>query len=601
MFHQTLIGTCAVIASGAMLSTARGAEVDVRLVARTGQPAPGTESGTNFWLFTNGLNHWMMHPVIDAEGHAAFVARVAGPNMDDAQMNGLWIERNGGLELVARSGVPAPGIGGDMVLSGFPSHYLPMPPLVAGGKLAFNAELAGPGAVFGNNQAIYKEGAEGSLELLARHGDAAAGLGEGFVYGTRVFLSGFNAAGHVLLTGDVYGPGSTDDDDEVIWTDREGALNVVVREGDPAPGLPGLVFARGVLGSSQYALGQAVFNEQSQVFFEGNLGGEDIDYYNDEALWIEEAGVITKLLREGDAAPGAGGGVTFGGNSVSLSVSGPTFNDDAASAFTIELGGSIPTTNVLYSTHRGSLEVIEIPGQDFDEGWLANPMLNDVGGLLFRAALPDDDTDPFTQPPWELWSDQDGALALVATMGDPIANMPGFTLESVSIEHGFNDAGQAAFAASLNGPNGEFLYHVLMLTDAGGAIHKVAAVDELFDVMGDGSEMLEIVRIVPGGLSNTGHVVFRLDFSDVDSAHYVASVNEIAVACTADMVSSAQFAPPGDGVVDAADLAYLLGEWGRNPGSAADFVSSATFQPPPDGLVDAADLAFLLGEWGACE
>jgi hypothetical protein len=31
-----------------------------------------------------------------------------------------------------------------------------------------------------------------------------------------------------------------------------------------------------------------------------------------------------------------------------------------------------------------------------------------------------------------------------------------------------------------------------------------------------------------------------------------------------------------------------------------DVVSSATFQPPPDGLVDAADLAYLLGAWGSC-
>jgi hypothetical protein len=33
----------------------------------------------------------------------------------------------------------------------------------------------------------------------------------------------------------------------------------------------------------------------------------------------------------------------------------------------------------------------------------------------------------------------------------------------------------------------------------------------------------------------------------------------------------------------------------------ADVVSSITFAPPPDGVVDAADLAYLLGAWGACE
>jgi hypothetical protein len=78
------------------------------------------------------------------------------------------------------------------------------------------------------------------------------------------------------------------------------------------------------------------------------------------------------------------------------------------------------------------------------------------------------------------------------------------------------------------------------------------------------------------------------------------SVNCSVSPCPADTVSSATFQPPPDGEVDAADLAFLLGEWGINPGSPADTVTSATFAPPPDGMVDAADLAFLLGEWGTC-
>ena len=71
--------------------------------------------------------------------------------------------------------------------------------------------------------------------------------------------------------------------------------------------------------------------------------------------------------------------------------------------------------------------------------------------------------------------------------------------------------------------------------------------------------------------------------------------------CVADLVDAATFQPPPDGFVDAADLAYLLGEWGVNPGSLADIVDSNTFQPPPDGVVDAADLAYLLGDWGVCK
>ncbi len=48
----------------------------------------------------------------------------------------------------------------------------------------------------------------------------------------------------------------------------------------------------------------------------------------------------------------------------------------------------------------------------------------------------------------------------------------------------------------------------------------------------------------------------------------------------------------GNGVVDASDLAILLGSWGPNPGHPADFDG--------DGNVDEADLAVLLGAWGPC-
>jgi hypothetical protein len=47
----------------------------------------------------------------------------------------------------------------------------------------------------------------------------------------------------------------------------------------------------------------------------------------------------------------------------------------------------------------------------------------------------------------------------------------------------------------------------------------------------------------------------------------------------------------GDGTIDAADLALLLGAWGTTNG-AADLNDN--------GSVDAADLALLLGSWGPC-
>lgn len=71
-------------------------------------------------------------------------------------------------------------------------------------------------------------------------------------------------------------------------------------------------------------------------------------------------------------------------------------------------------------------------------------------------------------------------------------------------------------------------------------------------------------------------------------------------ACIGDIVSSGTFQPPPDGIVDGADLGFLLTEWGKNPGSPADLVTSGTFMPPPDGKVDGADLGVLLQGWGPC-
>jgi photosystem II stability/assembly factor-like uncharacterized protein len=105
-----------------------------------------------------------------------------------------------------------------------------------------------------------------------------------------------------------------------------------------------------------------------------------------------------------------------------------------------------------------------------------------------------------------------------------------------------------------------------------------------------------------GSSAGDGAYIDAADFNNDSVIDHLdlATLNQLIPACTGDVVSSATFQPPADGVTDAADLAYLLGAWANQP-SCADFVSSKTFQPPPDGVVDGADLAFLLGAWGICD
>ena len=110
-------------------------------------------------------------------------------------------------------------------------------------------------------------------------------------------------------------------------------------------------------------------------------------------------------------------------------------------------------------------------------------------------------------------------------------------------------------------------------------------------------------KLLSSGVINddsVGDVIVTAQNANMTDVYVFLGTPVLLGACSTDIVSSTTFQPPGDGAVNAADLAFLLGEWGVNPESLADFVSSATFQPPPDGVVNAADLAFLLGEWGPC-
>ncbi len=53
-----------------------------------------------------------------------------------------------------------------------------------------------------------------------------------------------------------------------------------------------------------------------------------------------------------------------------------------------------------------------------------------------------------------------------------------------------------------------------------------------------------------------------------------------------------------DCIVDERDLIAVLEDWGHDKlNHPTDQVTSATFQPPADGIVDAADLAVVLGNW----
>ncbi|MCI0362661.1 MAG: hypothetical protein L0Y44_06340 [Phycisphaerales bacterium] len=566
--------------------------VSIRTVAVTGQPAPGTPEGVNFWVFTTPLNHSIMHPVIDELGQLGFTGRLIGPGVDATNRNGLWMEQDGGLALVARSGTQAPGTPSGVLFNGFATDYIPFPPSAAGGRLAFMAELVGPGVSFGNNSGIWKQ-ADSGLQLVARDGDQAAGFPNGVAYGAVLGLADFNEQHHLLIGGQVFGPGITAANDEVLWSDRSGSLQVIAQDGQPAPGTNGLVFGEGQLGAAYGPFPKFVMTSASELVVEANLAGPGVTAFNDEAIYLEQDGQLTLLLREGDPVPGMPG-VTFGGDGVTLSVFSLAAAAGPNVAFMVDLGGQQAPINVAtFSTHTGKLEPIVMfgdpaPNQPYTFGVPFNPVLNDVGYVAFQAATPDDDNDPFTQPPYAIWSDRSGSLEAVAHPGDLVpTGQDTVTFVGTTYLFGFNDAGQVAFRGYVD-VGAQYPKDALFINDPQLGTELVVMTGQSFDVFGDGSEFRTVERIEHGpayggaGISNDGQIAFRLDFTDQSSGHYVAQLG--APPCPADVDAT--------GVVNIYDLLAVIANWGATGINPADVTG--------DQVVNINDLLAVIAAWGGC-
>src|SRR5262245_65285225 len=86
---------------------------NLRTVALTGQPAPGTPGGVTYESF-GALNHPQDDfdyggAVLNDAGQIAFRANLTGSGVDSTNNQGVWSEGSGGLALVARTGSQAPG------------------------------------------------------------------------------------------------------------------------------------------------------------------------------------------------------------------------------------------------------------------------------------------------------------------------------------------------------------------------------------------------------------------------------------------------------------------------------------------------------------
>src|SRR5262249_24527862 len=115
------------------------------LLARAGDPAPGTPSGVSY-SFLVGPQF-----VLNDAGQIAFFSMLSGPEVDSSNNAGIWSQSSGSLALVARTGSQAPGTPSGVAYS----TLLRSPFLNSGGQTAFWGTLTGSGVDPSNEQGIW--------------------------------------------------------------------------------------------------------------------------------------------------------------------------------------------------------------------------------------------------------------------------------------------------------------------------------------------------------------------------------------------------------------------------------------------------------------
>jgi hypothetical protein len=261
----------------------------------------------------------------------------------------------------------------------------------------------------------------GSLEMLARQGGQAPGLPNGVTFG---FMGGtaVSSGGHVTFAAQMFGRLDGGQPDSGIWLGTPGGVSLVAGIGDQAPGT-----ASGVSFAS-FDWEDPIINASGQIAFNASLAGIGIDATNSDGIWVGDADSLSLYARSGEQAAGLPVGVRYRG------FSSPAMNATGSVAFVSGLYGDVSPADesAVWSDASGSLAVIVREGElapgtngqrfaQFDGGSL---MLNSAGQAVFGARLQGASE---AQPgPYGLWvQDKTGALQLVALVGEEIEVGPG--------------------------------------------------------------------------------------------------------------------------------------------------------------------------------
>ncbi|MBX3386305.1 MAG: hypothetical protein KF768_07025 [Phycisphaeraceae bacterium] len=289
---------------------------------------------------------------------------------------------------VALSGWAAPG-GGSFAV-GFDGGSFSNPSLNNAGVVAFEARVNG---TFGVNDRGIFAGVPGSLNQIARGGQAAPGAGGASYLFNANFGPIINSAGQVAFGSFLTGGGTTAVDNEAVFVSGHG---LAARENSAAPGAPVNV-NYGNFDSAQTNFSQPLVNDSGNVAFRSYLRGTGVNQNNDSGLWTGAPNSPQLLIREGASVGLTGFSSAFYGTFFGFSMN--RHGQVAFNSMLTGAGTNFQTDQGIFSLGPNGNFAIAREGQgapgaagaQFGGAGMGNdifdPVINDSGKVAFRSVL----------------------------------------------------------------------------------------------------------------------------------------------------------------------------------------------------------------------
>jgi len=401
---------------------------DYEVIAIEGMQAEGMPAGTPFDAFFATLS-------IDADLGVLFAAHVdALPE----ESQGLWQYADGVTTPVALAGDPLPGYP-DLAFWVFEDRNAQN----AAGEFAIKHVFRNivSHQEYDEANGILAPDAPGVLSIIALSGEDAPGIPGGIFHSGQYQDNAFrdlsvNESGRIHFSARAYIPSSGSNVYGTWATNPAGVLELLVKGGDPIPGLPGVYIDS--MGVADH------FDDSGRLVLFAVLGGAVTSADDRALLRLDPSAGLSVIVREGDAAPVTPPGATYG------SFYEPATNDAGDLVFVANLIGGPPERAVF----RVLDDVVEVIAQSDDplpcgayDHLDTVAAINESGEVAFTGAL----TPGLDGVSVVLFADTAGDVSLRAITGAAIGGPGDLSVGSLIGSPRLEDSGVITFSTSRPG------------------------------------------------------------------------------------------------------------------------------------------------------